>query len=153
MSNIALNLDQPQNPTNIENVLENISATKNTLHENNKQLFQLRDEAFQKRRLIAQKKKELSKVHDRIKNAIAEELDNRGKAKFSNEVKRQAEFMMRSAADPACREHEEQIDSLMIASAEVDNKVDDLAFTQEILLLDYKLGLQLLEVFGKHLGI
>lgn len=153
MSDSTFNLDQPQNPGNIEKVLESITAAKQSLHKNNESLFKLRDDSFQKRRLIAQKKKELSNAHDKIKNVIADELDNRGKPKFSNEVKRQAEFMMRSASDGTCRTLEDQIDKLMIASAELDNKLSDLTFTQEILLLDYKLGLELLKVFGKHLGV
>ena len=153
MSDLNFKLDSPQNPDNIEKVLQSIDAAKSTLHTNNKKLFDLRDESFQKRRLIAQKKKELSNSHDRIKNTIADELDARGKPKFSNEVKRQAEFMMRSAADPTCRNLEQQIDDLMVASADLDNKISDLTFTQEVILMDYKLGLQLLEVFGRHLRV
>ena len=148
-----LNLMAPQNPKNMEKVLNDINASRDTLHANSKKLFQLRDESFQKRRLIAQKKKELGTAHDRIKNVIAEETDQRGKAKFSNEIKRQAEFIERVANDASCREFEAQLDTLMMSSAELDNKIEDVSFDQEVLLLDYKLGLQLLKVFGKHLGV
>ena len=87
-------------------------------------------------------------MHDQIKRSIAEELDGRGKPKFSNEVKRQGEFMMRSAEDSSCRELEDQMDNLMISSAEIDNKIERLTFDHEILLLDYKLGLHLFRVFS-----
>lgn len=150
---LDLNLDAPQNPDNMEKVLENVSATKETLHANSKKLFQLRNDSFQKRRLIAQKKKEMGTSHDRIKKVIAEETDQKGKAKFSNEIKRQAEFIERVANDASCREFEMQLDTLMMSSAELDNKIEDVSFDQEVLLLDYKLGLQLLKVFGKHLGV
>lgn len=140
-----------ESENNLNEVNKSIKATRETLHANNEKLSGLRDDSFQKRRLIALKKKELNTVHDRIKNTLANEMDGRGKAKFSNEVKRQAEFIERVANDATCREFEEQLDTMMISSAQIDNQVDSIAFNQEILMLDYKLGLQLLEIFGKSI--
>jgi len=130
----------------LEGVLTDLKITHDTLTANNNKLMALREDLFQKKRLLAKKKKSLTEVHDHLKNVIAEEIDpHTKKPHFSNEIRRQAEFLERSAADAQARELEEQIDALTSSGAHIENTFESLIFDQEILKLDYSLGLRLVD--------
>lgn len=147
MFNLDLNEDTKKC---LSTVLESLRVTRETLSSNNKILISLRDDLFQKKRLIATKKKSLSIIEDQLKNTIAEENDpHTKKPRYSNEVRRQAEFLERSANDVQIRGFETQIDDLMKISSDFENKIESLIFTQDILKLDYSLGLSLVNFLSR----
>jgi hypothetical protein len=138
----------------INTVLADLTALSKTLRANNQKLFDFRNDLYAKKRQKKAKQKELTQSHDRLKAVIANETEPRSqKSRFSNEIKRQAEFLERSAGDPACRELEEQIDSLALSAAEIDNAIESVLFEQSLFKDDYVLGTRLLEVLNTQLLI
>jgi len=138
----------------ISTTLSDLGTLRSTLKENNKKLFDLRNDLYAKKRQKKAKQKELTQAHDRLKATIANEMaPGSSKPKFSNEVKRQAEFLERSAGDPTCRELEEQIDALTLKVSEIEVGIESVLFEQSLFKDDYALGIQLLKVLDTQLGM
>ena len=136
----------------INTVLADLASLSKTLKANNQKLFEFRNDFYAKKRQKKAKQKELTQSHDRLKAIIANEIDpGSKKSRFSNEVKRQAEFLERSADDLACRELEEQIDALSLSAAEIDTGIESVLFEQSLFKDDYLLGIQLLKVLDTQM--
>ena len=137
----------------INSVLADLAGLRETLKANNIKLFDFRNDLYAKKRQKKAKQKELTQTYDRLKAQIANEMEyGSKKPKFSNEIKRQAEFLERSSGDTSCREFDEQIDGISLKITEIEIALEGVVFEQDLFRDDYALGIQLLKVLDTQLS-